>query len=104
MPLKRDDIAVTTDNDEHGRIRVIAELLHEPEMRVENHRSRDVADIQHRLDAFDRRHGVIIAQGIPVNEALPTWRRLRSAGPPGERANARLKSWQVLRKIRSCPR
>jgi hypothetical protein len=23
---------------------------------------------------------------------------------PGERANAQLKSWQVLRKIRSCPR
>jgi hypothetical protein len=23
---------------------------------------------------------------------------------PGERANAQLKSWQLLRKIRSCPR
>lgn len=25
-------------------------------------------------------------------------------GGPGERANAQIKSWQVLRKIRSCPR
>ena len=37
-------------------------------------------------------------------------RRRRSTPPtpasagPGERANAQLKSWQVLRKIRSCPR
>src|SRR5262245_22283144 len=62
MPLQRENGAVATDNNELRRIRVIAELLHEPETSVETRRSRHVADVQYRLDALDlRRHARILA-------------------------------------------
>ena len=64
MPLQRENSVVAADNNEHRRVRVIAELLHEPEMCVETRRSCHVADVQYRLDALDlRRHGVIVAPG-----------------------------------------
>src|SRR5262245_41220507 len=63
MPLQRENSVVATDNDEHGRIRVVAELLYEPEMCVETRRSRHVANVQYGLDALDlRRHRGIVAQ------------------------------------------
>lgn len=53
MPLQRDNRVVATDDNEPRRIRVIAELLHEPELCVETRRSRHVADVQYRLDALN---------------------------------------------------
>src|SRR5262249_51648478 len=63
MPLQRENSVVAADNNEHQRVRVIAELLHEPEMCVETRRSCHVADVQYRLDPPDpRRHGVTVTQ------------------------------------------
>ena len=62
MPLQRENSVVASDKNERRRIRVIAELLREPELCVETRRSRQVADVQYRLDALDLRpHGVTVA-------------------------------------------
>jgi hypothetical protein len=53
MPLQRENGVVATDKNEHRGIRVIAELLNEPELGVEPRRRRDVADVEYGLDPFD---------------------------------------------------
>ena len=84
MPLQRENSVVAADNNEHRRVRVIAELLHEPEMCVETRRSCHVADVQYRLDAFDlRRHGVIMAQ------TAECWGIARAAGAVREGRSGR---------------
>ena len=63
MPLERENGVVPTEKNELRSIRVIAELLDEPETCVETRRRGHVADAQYGLDAFDlRRHGVTVAQ------------------------------------------
>src|SRR5262245_52896095 len=86
MPLQRENSVVATDNNEHRRIRVIAELLHEPEKCVETRRSCHIADVQYRLDALDlRRHGVIVAEAASAGSADLDKRRYRPGrrGGPG---------------------
>jgi hypothetical protein len=53
---------------------------------------------RHRLDSDTGRYRRLSTAQKQVNAA-----HARQRGP-GERANAQLKSWTVLRKIRSCPR
>jgi hypothetical protein len=53
---------------------------------------------RHRLDSDTGRYRRLSAAQKQVNAA-----HARQRGP-GERANAQLKSWVILRKIRSCPR
>jgi hypothetical protein len=53
---------------------------------------------QRRLDPDTGRYRRLSRNQKDVNTA-----HARQRGP-GERANAQLKSWKILRKIRSCPR
>ncbi len=85
---------------EHGRIdgltatgvRVVADTAYQgagPTIRV--------PQLRHRIDPDTGRFHRLSQVQKEVNAA-----HARQRGP-GERANAQLKSWTILRKIRSCP-